>query len=469
MKKQAYILLTTMITLSTACMEKERKKTEPLNIQSSSIVRPANSSLYSMSTLNGLLQPQPLLTTHVTRRQFSDVGFDYVPMYVPNNTNEASTTDDIPLTPLYRPISPTEYLDCRTNTQKTVPFFQEKQNTQHAYLVNRLYNSARDLVNFRTFQHNNMTDDDRIFTQNQKCVTLVELMIAAKKKGITEDFMGNLSYTKWNDPTISFIFGCLKKYMLTVANTGEKLPFNSEQFYTHDNRIQTLKATNKERITVEQIKTLSPKCPVFHTDLWKSINNMVENGLTWCVPYVYASTYILSKEYPQYSHITDIDECLDTFELIWRSKDCYTEKVYRALNLIEQIKKITGITQEKNLGYIYFLNPEKKEALKEKILRWPSKTTYEYNQKFKALFCVLVEKYHENRGNKITPKPLQHYIHNALEHIALPDSFDLSLLDENYYALKELTQLIVDTTILRKKSKEEDIQSLIDQHYIFNE
>jgi hypothetical protein len=465
-KIYAHILLTIAITVSTTCAEREPK---PLNIQSSSpIVLPANSKVYSLETLNNLLQSQSYSakatkdrssnTTRTIQKKYTDL--DFVPVYVSTNAEE------IELTPVYRPIdgSSTEYWNCITKTKKTVP--QEKQKPHDTYLINRLYNSARDFIDFRTSQHNNMTDHDFIFTQNKKYITLIELMIAAKKKGVTEDFMGNFSYEKRNDPTASVVFACLKKYILTICDSGEKLPFNSDDFYTNNDLIQTLKTTCKKSITAEQIKTTAPNYPAYDA-LFKATRKTIQYKSSTLMPYLYASTNILPKKYPQYSHITNLDECYDILVKNLCADTSDYEDIYNSLALIEQIKKITKITQEKKLGY-NFLILEKQQTIKEKILRYPETTYFRPNQNGTALFCILVEKYNKDRGNKVTPNPIQLSIYTHLKWITLPDSFNTDLLDKNYYALKELYELVLNAKKLKNLTAS-DLQDLVDQHYTFNE
>src|SRR5579862_6868757 len=216
MKKYTYIAFTTTLALSTTCMELQLE--ERHNIQSSSsIALPANSKLYSFNTLNALVQPQ-LQTAHVVQKKYTDL--DFVPVYVYTNPNE------IELTPVYKPIdgSKTEYLDCITNTKKTIPeqkpLLQTNSLTQSDnYLINRLYNSACD---FSDYIKSKKSD---VIIQNKKLTTIIHLMNIAKHNSITEDFMSKFAYEKDHSQPISFIFSCLKRYMLTSNNTEEKQPF----------------------------------------------------------------------------------------------------------------------------------------------------------------------------------------------------------------------------------------------------
>jgi hypothetical protein len=463
--KKTYILLTTLIPLTTTCMELERKKTDVLNIQAQPFKElESNSPLLQFNTLNNLLQPQPLQRP-VIQRKYTDRELDYVPVYVTNNTNVSCSTNEIELTPIYRPVmvsaekrSETEYLDCITNTKKTAPLSPEQK-----YLTERLYNCTCELIDFINVKEKNMTGDDQVIARNKKFITLIEFMIAAKKKGITEDFMGNLSYEKWNNPIGSFVFCCLKKYLLTIHDSGEKLPFSAHNFYTHSDVTQTLTTTCKEHITTaEQMGALIKNCPTYPV-LWDSIKPMISYDIPWIASYLYTSTKILTKEYPQYSHITDINECFD----ILCCDDPNPHNIYTSLNLIEQIKKLTHITKEKDLGY-KFLTFEKKQTYKDKLLWWRSKMYSENKKNLTALFFALVEQYHKDRGNKIIPTPAQVWIYHLLKHIALPDSFDTSLIDTNHYALEETLKLTIDMETFEKKTPEE-LQILVDQHYIFNE
>ena len=72
------------------------------------------------------------------------------------------------------------------------------------------------------------------------------------------------------------------------------------------------------------------------------------------------------------------------------------------------------------------------------------------------LFCSLVQKYNEAKGIKKTPTPA-HYSHyfliNVLN-IALPNSFDATLVDKNSVAFEEFKDLITDIIELKHQSKE---------------
>ncbi len=458
MKKQTYIILTTVITLSTTCMEKERKKSEPLNIQSSlSIVRPANSNLYSINTLNGLLQPQPLLTTHVTRRQFSDVGFDYVPVYVPINTNEASSTHDIELTPLYKPVSSTEYFDYSTNTTKTSP---QPSNT---YLIERLHNAARDFLDYldatnglskklnsiKDFAQSKNYQKPDDATRNNKLITLIKIMNTAKHHGITEDFMGNFSYAKYEklsnpyavDAFTPFLFSYLKNYMLTIDHSGEKLALNTE--------------------------TLSSPHPAYDNLITNIIDIFAGNNYL-IIPYLHSSKQILSKKHEQYTHITDIHTCFEILTDLFSPSRLMVDSLYNSLTLIEHIKKLKNIKTEKEFGYI-ILTLEKQQSLGQKIFKRPQSHYSIYDKNYIAMLCIYIEEYQQKRTYKTTPTPIQLIIWGfQKENIPLPDSFDIHLLDEKQYALQELSQLLENTKKL-KKTNDSDMQELVDKHYIFNE
>jgi hypothetical protein len=475
MKKYAYIALTTTLTLSTTCMELQLKKRH--NIQDkSSIALPADSKLFSFNTLNALVQTPSYSApsfaesfgghseatkdrssnTPTVYRKYTDL--DFVPVYVYTNSNE------IELTPIYKPIngSSTEYLDCITNTKKTIP--QEEQKLNNTYLIERLHNTARDFLDYIDSTMLKKPYHTEKFTQsknkhqaldtairNKKLITVIKLMNAAKHNGITEDFMGNFSYEKYQkithpyavDAFTPFVFSYLKKYMLTLRDSEEKLALSTDN--------------------------LSSPHPAYDK-LIQNIIKVFESSTYIAIPYLYASEKILSEKQEQYTHISNLNECFETLVFICLQRGgYYRHNLYDLLNLIEHIKKSKNIKREKDLGHA-ILALEKQQSLKEKFFGYPEHDYSIYHKNYIAMFCIYIKWYQQARGNKVTPLPIQSLIQNIKKNrnIALPDSFNTNLLDENYYALKEFNQLLKSYENLHKTNAA-DLQELVDQHYIFNE
>src|SRR5260221_955236 len=290
MNRYAYIILTAILPLSTTCMERERKTTDPLNIQSpSSIVRPANSSLYSMSTLNDLLQPNPF-PIPVIQRKYTDL--DITPVYVPINTNEASNTNDIELTPLYRPIegSTTEYFDCITKTKRVIPLTNAEKND----LINQLYQAASGLYI--------SSYSDVSIHNHQELVKLIILMKKAKQHNITEDVVGlftyqHVDYSKYR----SLFFNCLKKY----NNTEEELPFNTDDLHINPSLAQALNIACKYQ-SIEDINDRIKSYPAY-TNLIDKFRKIIGGGHNALYKCFYLDTQILFDDYPQYNYVTDFD------------------------------------------------------------------------------------------------------------------------------------------------------------------
>ncbi|HEX4068704.1 MAG TPA: hypothetical protein VHX42_01275 [Candidatus Babeliales bacterium] len=494
MKKiYAHILLTAITTLSTTCMELqlERKKTEPLNIQSqSSIALPTNSKLYSFDTLNNLqlysapsfaesfllrqgfggqvgghseaefiLSPvegksRPAKSTTI-QKKYTDL--DYVPVYVSTDPNE------IELTPVYKPIegSTTEYFDCINKKNISSP--QKDQKPINTYLIERLHNSARDFLyyldataiskpyNTEDFAQSQGLLHPNNATRDKKLVMLIKLMNTAKYNGITEDFMGNFSYEQYCKLTHRYaayglaplVFSCLKRYMLTIHDSKEQL--------------------------VLDVKDLSDSHPAYD-NLVENTKQMFAHGHYIIIPYLYANAKTLSTKDKLYNHISTLKEFCETFHSLQsQTYTIFQQRIWNYLDFIKQIKNLKNIEREKDLGNA-ILTFERQQTLKEKLLCCPK---YDYsidNKNRLAMFCIYAEKYFQTCSNKITPDCMQYCIWQIQNytHIALPDSFDTNLLDKNYYALEELHELTNNLLNLNKNSTE-DIQRLVDQHYIFNE
>ncbi len=465
MKKYTSILLTTMVTLSTTCMEKKREKPAPLNIQVSYIARPADSKLYSMSTLNGLLQPQPLLTHHTTCKQyqFSDVGFDYVPVYVPINTNESNNTNDIELTPIYRPVfiteterSQTEYFDCIAKTQKTVPL----TNTEKKELINQLYQATSQLYisNYSDVSIHN----------HQELGKLIILMNKAKQYSITEDAVGLFTYQQ-NDShasrSRSLYFNCLKKY----NNAKEELPFNTDDLHINPNLAHALNIPCKYE-SIEDINDKLKSYPAY-TNLINKLKKIMHESHGTLYTCLYSDIQTLFNDYPQYNDVTNFESCYFYVHGLLRQPWCtaysynvWPENIYNFLNLVEQIKKIERSSDEKEICH-KILNFDPTQTGMGTFLNF-IRTNYATaeTKNYMALFYTFAEKYNRARGKKITPtyKQYEAYTQQKELDIILPDNFNKTLFAEFVYAFTEFAQLISDVTNLNKISAN-SLQQYVDQ------
>jgi hypothetical protein len=461
-KTYAYILLTTLIPLSTACMELERKKTDVLNIQmQSSIALQSNSPLLQFNTLNALLQPQPFQRP-VIQKKYTDRYLNYIPVYVPNNTNE------VELTPIYRPIfitenkrSETEYLDCITNTKIAISQEEQKPNV---YTNNFIQVNTNDLINelhnaARTYQC--YCDQDNPFLKkHQKLTHLITLMRQAKKNNIHEDFMSRYAYEKscryqYYKAFVPLLFGCLKKYIATTNSTNETIPFNGIFFDT--DTVKTLKLTCQP-VTKEDIDKIPQTYPAYSALINAFTEKSVLTGFDELLNCLYINTATLFSDCKQYN-VDDFDDfyfyAVQLFDEIYRK-----EAVYNIINLVGCIKNKENISCKEMCHKI--LNFHAKQTLKT----WWNYGTYidtVYQKNKIALLYTLVEEYNCARKHKTTPTEKQCAAYNQKNriNIALPDNFDATLFDRKVYAFTAFGKLKDGIGTISRASSE-DLQQMVE-------
>ncbi|HLJ31688.1 MAG TPA: hypothetical protein VKU36_04580 [Candidatus Babeliales bacterium] len=308
------------------------------------------------------------------------------------------------------------------------------QDTECKGLIERIY---FDAFNFGRIDNFSLQHEE-----NKTLINMITNMHTLEGKGITADHLSIHAYDQCNwktDPHLKqrlpLFFGCLKNYQQGALQKKEILP--RDHYYD---------------ISVLPESAFQKAYPNYYTLAYSIVALFKASNLKDLLIFLYSkkrmsfhhhypeSTEIDLKNtfYPEVNFLLDIEIAV---------LDNNLDRLYNLLQLTEKAKDC--YINEKKLGLaIADLELNAADTLRNEDV------SYQKNRAM--LFCSLVQKYNEAKGIKKTPTPAHysHYFFINVFNIALPDSFDATLVDKNSVAFDEFKDLITDIIELKHQSKE---------------
>lgn len=370
----------------------------------------------------------------------------------PYERKQSTITNEFELPTVYKQINKT------AKQEEKKPFLCMLTSAQpNKHLMEQLYTSAYEFVDYEL----NIKQPDLNINTTNFLMLLQNMKNAHDNCGITADCMGTYAYKSYDRDTtnkyIPLLFCCLKRYLLTVQETKEDLDL--ELFSTKNENlphifgVENFKTINSEQLPdAAQLKGIFFKkypaqnhlCSKLKILMSSDTFNHTRNTLTRCL---YTSEQqILFSNYSNGDY-TDLKK--EFYDKVYSLliKNGSSQDIYNILMMIEKAKEQGDIQKESDLGRA-MLNFDPTETTMETVMRWFNTSysaidTKKYNaidtKNRIALFCNLVEKYNNAQPHKLRPTPLQYFCYNRQKELdlALPDSFNSKIFDENSYAFDE--------------------------------
>ena len=289
----------------------------------------------------------------------------------------------------------------------------------------------------------------RIFypqVRNQSLTSLIQKMNSAKTTGITEDIMGNFSCSRWwgahyKIHHAALLFGCLKKPGQAQYNQlAQDLGIINNSLFQENPTYNHLKNILKILKTKENFSTIQ---------------------LLACCLYSNEKTVIEDYFSGSYTNLTE--------EFHKKASDLFLyggslQELYNLVQIIDRAKTLRDIQKEKNLGYaILAFEPPIIESFFKQLNVDHSISDIKNRI---SLLCLLIKKYNQSRGSKTTPTGKQNVCYKLVKDLdlALPDSFNNNLFDQNCYAFEEFEQLKTETATLMN-SEEQTVHNCVTIRY----
>lgn len=377
-------------------------------------------------------------------------------------TNEAQL-----LTPVY------QKQQSKSTEQEKKPLLRTNSLLPDENMMQSLYNKSCRIVGS---EYRNKRLEQKY--QNKKYVRLIEHMNNAKNSGIHEDSMGRFAYNKkevWtiNDidmtPFYSLFFSLLKKYNLTVHETGEQLPLHFGAKKTRLKDILTTSSdTNKQIVASNTTHTHNDflTYPAFFQltcALRHAMQELDAESVKIFTTYLYENDGILLQDYSQGSYVGFKNEFYThAYNMLLHNGNTYD--LYHLIQMIDKAKNVGNIHNEDDLA-TSIIGFDPFPSFTELFCRFfDSKHSPENIRQYISLFCALVKKYNNARLTKITPTATQYKaftVQKELDIAAVHESLcNNALFDENRYAFAEFKELLESTELLKYES-----ENKVNQHF----
>ncbi|HLW73303.1 MAG TPA: hypothetical protein VKR54_04625 [Candidatus Babeliales bacterium] len=385
----------------------------------------------SISCMQG---QQPLWYNFYSQQDGSDA--TTIPLQIitsePAYTICTATQLEQDLTPIYRDTNRTASVKKQQEKEPllgTISFIQPDITS----LMQQLYNDTYEFIS----KENSLKGTNQ-FTQEKKLADLIKSINQAHSMRITEDVMGKFAYDNQRhiggivSVSTALFFNILKTYNAAVRVTNETLPFNKNQndvYSAFQKHIAFFNAHHILKILLQEYTTET------------------KHNLATCL---YEDANVLF----QYSQNFYTDVKTEFFKrahnVLFSNGDKY--ELYELLPIIETTKTLSNIYQENHLqsGITDF---EPTETIKEKIYNlFDAKHSANNKKDSIMLLCKFMKTYSDARGKKAIPTLKQFYAYQLQKNLnlALPDSFKLTIFNEDMYALAEFGQLLDNITDLIK-------------------
>jgi len=318
----------------------------------------------------------------------------------------------------------------------------EIEHTSHNPEIINLYEHAFQFISDAGyFSHHNPA--------NKNVIYLIIHMNSLRKSDITEDYMSMYAYNKcdWRNDSIKkqkipLFFGCIKQYRLNVTPTKEHLPLTS--YYDLVKTESSISSSLPTPTTSNPLQngTFRKIYPAYYT-LVQSLASLLKlSTLKDLLIFLYSKRKISFHHYPE-NIIFDVKN--DFYPRVHFLLDMdiveFTDnldKFYNLLQMIDKAKQSESIIDEKQLAQTILdldLTPSNTFASIEVIAHQKNRVSQ---------FCLLLQQYNQKRLPKKTPTPAQYQHHDLIErlNLALPDSFDSTLMDEKEVAFEEFKELL---------------------------
>jgi len=462
MKKISIFLLLTTTVISISPAQKERPRQNKVEVKRPEI-RPLqvlplfNDHMFTLFTSPAQL-PSYTLAQNPTWQPIEDI------VYIPHNeTHQTYLPSEVELQPIYKHTNKTNNQDEKKSLLRTNSL---RPNTK---LMEELLNGACRFILQETM--NNKLQNK---SQRKQLILLIERMNSARNDNISEDLMGQFTYNnnkfyEINGESMNSLFPLffllLKKYTLTVSQTGEQLPLQFKKPCLGD-MFSTESYINKPNITLN-ISDLSDlgAYPAFFKLIYTVRDELPQlpiESINLFIDYMYGNKSVPLHSYSQGSY-KDLknDFYTKAYDFLLWSKNF--EDLYNLVQMIDVAKNKKDITNEDDLVYgilgFELIQPGKAQFLS----LFDADHSVENVKKRIALLCRLIQQYNNNRLTKTTPTIAQYYAYTVQKNLDIPVPSD-SFFDEKQYALVEFAQLHKGTELLQKAS-EKKVNKFFEIHY----
>lgn len=285
-----------------------------------------------------------------------------------------------------------------------------------------------------------------------KLIDLISVINDAKKNdSITEDCMQKYAYAQKNHrrPATVLFFSYLKRYNLTTKNTQECLPrLNEYLVHSQYPAFYALECNLNQQLQCNNFRSYYP-----------------------LFSYIYSDKKTALEDYLDYSYDDLKRTFCDKTDKIF-TYNIYIYDLFHLINIINSTKTLHPNTKEVDFGYNII---ECEQNVVNNFFASLDIISLITTKNRISLLCDLIEQYNKTVKTKKNPTFEQYKAYKEYKSyktypypentIALPDFFDITLLDDNYYAFTELANLINDIKQL-KTITDETIQQCVDKLYL---
>lgn len=340
-------------------------------------------------------------------------------------------------------------------------------------IMKRLYHQAWN------FTHSHLTGYFVKPTDLQKTelVDVIKTMRNAHNYDINEDSMAQYCYNQasilYDACTIlPFVFSCLKQYQATIVQTSELLSDDINQQIIEKPQQKLLDEDVAQALGIIQIKktdnnqATTNKYPAYQS-LTKNLATLFNRNplaIRTLIACIYQNKNILTSA----SSIKNYNDLANNFyseaHTLIQNFNYYSNanknQIYKLTLILDELQNTKEI---ENIGYTLLNHkPTFSESFNLPVF-YSSEYLINHNNTITLLY-VLVEKYTHLRKNKIIPTPEQFLCYQLIKDadLALPDSFDNAIFNENTYALSEFADLIKNINTIFSLTNEQEKQKCID-------
>jgi hypothetical protein len=380
------------------------------------------------------------------------------------HSNQPACANEVELKPIYRPMSTT------TTQKETKPLLQTNPSQPDKTVMEKLYNKAHYIT---SFHFDNQKD------QYEKLITFIQDMHNAKNNGIHEDLMTTHAY-KNGDMKVTMFFSYLKRYnqrkeplphINDLISTKKVPQIKNQLAHLFDIPSPYNTTTTTQQISDFDVAVKHPALNLLNLNLLKinTISSHSYTGISALFSYIYSTAKNTQNDYVglSYDNLKDKFYELAYYVVQYRhytseARQRNQDRIYNLLQIIEAGTTLNPQKQEDDFGYDMIT---KELTISEIFGTFISPTNIPHIKKYIGLLCSLIKKYNKKRETKCTPTKEQMLAYEAYERldITLPDSFNTTLLNGNYYAFKELTELSKNVSYLSQLELFNLDQNLVDE------
>jgi hypothetical protein len=469
MKKISIFLLLTTTVISLSPAEKQRPRQKKVEIQRPE-VRPLqvlplfNDHMFTLFTSPAQI-PSYAIAQNPTWQPIEDI------VYIPHNeTHQTYPPSEVELQPIYK------HTNTSTNQDEKKSLLRTNSLRPNPKLMQELFDAARYFIieEKKLERWGDYKNEYGQKSQREQLILLIERMNNARNDNINEDLMGQFAYNNKKgyefdsiniDSLFPLFFILLKKYTLTVNQTGEQLPLQCKK-PNLENMLSPEPDINKPSISIDPSYLYDlDTYPAFFKLIFTVRHELPQipcEPINLFIDYMYGNKNIPLHSYSQgsYKELKN-DFYTKAYDFLLWNKNF--EDLYNLVQMIDVAKNKKDITHEDDLVYgilgYELIQPGKAQFFS----LFDAAHDVENVKKRIALLCRLIQQYNNNRLTKITPTITQLGAYMVQDNLKIPVP-NKSFFDEKQYAFAAFAQLTQGTDLLQKAS-EKKVHKLFEIHY----